>query len=230
MESITATIMSAFSPFWVTSSSSSSFSPKPGVSHKITFLGNVSHLLRGQLTCTMVRRPIPFSFHRCSFSRPLTLLKRSLAAFSLVPSVRVSLLPFSSIILTLHSLFSVMQTLIEHMVVCMNPTGGRLSPSRAFIRDDLPLLVAPTNWMILSFEVSFSRTFFKSAVTLVRLWDDWPDSSKTLVPQLKYLVVLFQILAIFSVSPCSGFLNFFSSSVSPVNFFLVILHDWWESN
>ena len=195
--------MSAFSPFWVMSSSSSSFSPKLGVSHKITFLGNVSHLLRGQLTCTMVRRPIPFSFHRCSFSRPLILLKRSLAAFSLVPSVRVSLLPFSSIILTLHSLFSVMQTLIEHMVVCMNPTGGRLSPSRAFIRDDLPLLVAPTNWMILSFEVSF---------------------------QLKYLVVLFQILAIFSVSPCSGFLNFFSSSVSSVNFFLVILHDWWESN
>ena len=210
--------MSAFSPFWVMSSSSSSFCPKPGVSHKITFLGNVSHLLRGQLTCTMVRRPIPFSFHRCSFSRPLILLKRSLAAFSLVPSVRVSLLPFSLIILTLHSLFSVMQTLIEHMVVW------------AFIRDDLPLLVAPTNWMILSFEVSFSRTFFKSAVTLVRLWDDWPDSSKTLVPQLKYLVVLFQILAIFSVSPCSGFLNFFSSSVSSVNFFLVILHDWWESN
>ena len=133
------------------SSSSSSFSPKLGVSHKITFLGNVSHLLRGQLTCTMVRRPIPFSFHRCSFSRPLILLKRSLAAFSLVPSVRVSLLPFSSIILTLHSLFSVMQTLIEHMVVCMNPTGGRLSPSRAFIRDDLPLLVAPQiEWSYLS--------------------------------------------------------------------------------
>ena len=190
------------------SSSSSSFSPKLGVSHKITFLGNVSHLLRGHLTCTMVRRPIPFSFHRCSFSRPLILLKRSLAAFSLVTSVRVSLLPFSSIILTLHSLFSVMQTLIEHMVVCMNPTGGRLSPSRAFIRDDLPLLVAPTNWMIISFEVTFSRTFFKSAFTLVRLWDDWPDSSRTLVPQLKYLLVLFQILAIFYVSPCSGFLTF----------------------
>ena len=168
--------MSAFLHVWVTSSMSSLFSPKPGVSHKITFRGNFLHLLAGQLICIMVLRPIPFFSRSCSFLWPLILLKRSLTLFSSLPSVRGSLFPLLSIFSILHSLSSVMQTLMEHMVVCMNPTGRRRSPSRAFIRDDLPLLVAPTNWMTISFEVSFSRTFFKLSINLLRLWDNWLNS------------------------------------------------------
>ena len=187
----------------------------------MTFSGNFLHFSLGQLICTVVYRSIPSSFRNFSFSRPLILLKRFSNAFSSMASERSFFSPSLPIFSTDHSLFSVTRTLIEHMVVCMNPTGTRRSRRRAFITDDLPLLVVPTNSMTISLEANFSRTFLTSVIALVRLWHSIPKSAHSLnvfSSSLRVSSNCFEISLTFSVSFCSNFVSFSTSSRRISNF------------
>ena len=161
MKSITATSISASLQESKTTSSPSSSSLKPGVSIKMIFSGRLQRRL-GQFTCMTLRESIP------SFSlsdSPDILLKRAFRASWFMSGSGSS----QPILTTLHSSSAVMRTWILHIVVWILSTGRRLSRSKAFITDDLPLLVHPTNTMVTSSGSAFLSSSFNSTSVCIKM-------------------------------------------------------------